>query len=107
EVALVIGEPALMRVCDVGVARARECNRIRLVGNVGDAQRGLIRTEADFAAGIPLVRPAVDDALRVVRVAGAGATGERVREAAREFWRPWFANVDHVEPTATRLPTRA
>src|SRR5690606_35997424 len=53
------------------------------------------------------VRAAVDDALRVVRVAGRSAAGLRVGEAAGERGVLRVADVDHVEPAAAGLAAGA
>ena len=96
---LVGREPAL-----VGVRRGRvECLRddrdIVLVGHVEDRHHVLVGGEAQFVVRVVGVGPVVDDALRVVRVAGrAGADfGGRVREARHEGRRGGVGEVEHVE----------
>src|SRR5690606_30831845 len=74
---------------------------------IGDAQGGLVRTEADLASSVPRVWPVVGDALRVVRVAGRCTASLRIGEAAGERRVPWLTDVDHVEAAAARLPAGA
>ena len=107
EVAVVVGQPALVRVADVGILAAGDGDGVLAVGHVGDAQRGFVCAEADLAALVVLVRPPVDNALGVVGVAGALAAGGAVGEAAQEDGLGGGAHVDHVQAAATSFAAHA
>src|SRR5690606_19484380 len=72
-----------------------------------DAQRRFVRAEADLPTRVIPVGPVVDDALRIVRVAGGCAAGLRIREAAGERRVLRVLAVDHVEPATARLAAAA
>src|ERR1044071_143492 len=84
-----------MRVAAAGVTRARDLVRRGLVRHVHDGERVLVGAEADFAPLVLRVGAAVDDALRLVRVAV-------LVHAAGEGGRGRGAHVHHVEPAAAR-----
>ena len=95
EVALVFGEPALMRVLDVRVDGAAEHDGRREVGGVEDRDEGLVGADADRGALVVRVRARVDHALAVVGAAVGHASGERRSERVR--------HVDEVEAASARV----
>ena len=102
-VAMVVGEPSLVRVADVGIRRARDRDGMRLVRHVRDRQVRLVPPETDL---MPLVlhgRPVIDDALRIVRIAGALPAGLRIGEAAGELGMLRIVHVHHMQAAAAHL----
>ena len=71
EIALVLGEPTLVRVGHVRVARDRDRDRVVLVGHVGDGKCGLVGAKTDLFSNVLDVRTLVDDALCIVDVSGS------------------------------------
>ncbi len=82
QVAVVLGQPALVRIRGAVVGRRRQRDRRALVAHVDDrdALARAVRVEADLLAGVLGVGSGVDPALRFVRVsAGRHAAGVQRR----------------------------
>ena len=107
EEAMVLGQPALVRVGDVGVCRHRDRDRVVLVRHVGDAQRVLVGAEADLPAEVVLVRTVVGHALTIVRVPGSTPAGAGVEEAPGETGPGGLAEIEHVKSAAAGLSAAA
>ena len=107
EIALVLGEPTLVRVGHVRVARDRDRDRVVLVGHVGDGKCGLVGAKTDLFSSVLDVRTLVDDALRVVDVSGSRAPGQVVAKAPSERRFGRLVDIDHVEPPTARFPAVA
>ena len=85
EKALILGEPALVRVCAASVADSRQLYLFELIGGVNDGQRIFVRVETDFTVAIDSVGAVVDNALRLVRVAVETETASRTRRRGRAY----------------------
>ncbi len=99
QVAVVFGEPALVRVGRVRIGGVGDDTRQRLVRHVDDRHLVLVRAEAEFFALMLGIGPVVDDALRVVRIAAAGVV---VGKTAGKGGLERIADVDGVEAAAAR-----
>ena len=92
-----------MGIAGIRVPGRSDGHRRILVRNVGNAQRGLVGPEADFAAPVLGIGASVDNAHGVVGVAGLVEPGRAVRETSDKLRAGRIANVDHVESAAAVL----
>ena len=103
---MVFREPALVGVAGARIEAVRYFGDAGLRRHVGDADAGFVGADADLAALVGGVGAVVDDALRVVRVAAAGAARGEVVVAACELRRGGRGEVDDVQPRPALRPGR-